>query len=57
MSNSVVSAEYVALEAILLEYVERYGLTPTARQFFEDQSQREAQKPLGPIPFRARRSA
>lgn len=58
MSTSAVDSEYMALEAILLEYVERYGLTPAARQFFADQALASAQKSVvAPIPFRARRTA
>lgn len=44
MNIGIISADYKALEAILLEYVERYGLTPSARQFFDAQQAAEAKK-------------
>lgn len=32
------------LELVLLEYVERYGLTPAARQYFETSAANKAEK-------------
>lgn len=57
MSNGIVSEDYTALEAILIEYVERYGLTPSARQFFEAQGAKAKQEVIDLRPVFARRSA
>lgn len=54
MSVDIVSEEYEALEFILLEYVERFGLTQSARQFFG--AQKSADKNVEQMPAFARRA-
>lgn len=57
MSEKMVSEDYKALEVICLEYVERFGLTPSARRFFEAQQSAESDKKIELFPASERRSA
>ncbi|MGB3245863.1 MAG: hypothetical protein WBB25_15120 [Sulfitobacter sp.] len=53
----MISEEYKALEVVLLEYIERFGLTPSARHFFDSARLSSAEKNLDTFPVAAGRSA